>query len=454
MRTMSDGFDRRCDRLVGMRILRGLALSDIVAAFIALCLCTVAVWRHMQVFPELSPYDEATHIDYVFTIASLDLPALGTPYDQRVFSEWSCRGAYSDVTNLPPCSDTAFLPDDFPGRGIQRNPTGPLYYTVVAALTQPAASVTGTSPLGAARLSGILFLWTTMLLTVVGARMIGTSRMLTWSIATAIPLGMPLVLHATSTVNSDAGALLVGALVLPLALRQGESTRRWRGSVLGLGVVAGLTKQTALFPIGLLSITIAMNHWPSGGRDSSRWRSVALAAAACIAALLSLGVWTAVVNARTLDSYVDPIGMGNTVAIDGNPVDEALTGLAENVPPTNIKFVPPALRTPFQPTTLKILTVVFLSALGAALVATERRVRSLAWGVLAGSVASALLIQAYLAFGEDRFHEAPNARYAIGLVPASLVLVAAFFDSRRELRIAGWTTICLCLSAAAASLHI
>ena len=55
--------------------------------------------------------------------------------------------------------------------------------------------------------------------------------------------------------------------------------------------------------------------------------------------------------------------------------------------------------------------------------------------------------------GEDRYFQVPNARYAIGLVPASLVLVAAFFDSRKELRVAGWLTIALTVGAGLASLH-
>lgn len=427
--------------------------ADLLAALATALFSLIAVGAHMQAFATFSPFDEATHIDYVFSMSELELPALGTPYDDRVLREWSCRGGWSEVTVLPPCESTSFDHTVYPARGIQRNPTGPLYYATVALVSQPIVSAVGGSPLGAARLTGAGFLFLSSLITALAAQKLGASRALAWATAALVPLGMPLVLHATSTVNSDAGVLLIGALILPFALQDDQTSHRWRVGVLVLAMGAALTKQTALFPVGALAVSmIGRSLWEAHPRPS-RSRSILLAFSLCLVAVVTLGLWTALVSSRTLDGFENPIGMGNTISTSGSPADEALTGLAANLPPTDRGFIPDALATPFQPTTEALLTFVFLAGLGAALVAQDVRCRSLAWGVLVGSISSVLLIQTYLAFTQDRFFPEPIARYSIGLIPASLVLVAVFFQSRRELRVVGWATVSLCLVAGIASLH-
>jgi uncharacterized membrane protein len=97
--------------------------------------------------------------------------------------------------------------------------------------------------------------------------------------------------------------------------------------------------------------------------------------------------------------------------------------------------------------------VAFLGGVGFGLAAGDVRIRSLAWGLIAGSLASAAMIQAYLAFAEDRFFRVPNPRYAIGLVPASVAIAAVLFGSRRELRVVGLSLSALAFVAGVASVH-
>ena len=49
----------------------------------------VMVLAHMNAFATFSPFDEATHIDYVLSIADLDAPEIGAPYDQETLRSWA-----------------------------------------------------------------------------------------------------------------------------------------------------------------------------------------------------------------------------------------------------------------------------------------------------------------------------------------------------------------------------
>lgn len=427
--------------------------ADCFAAAVMAVVSLLAVSSHMRAFPEFSPFDEATHVDYVFSISSFELPSRGTPYDERVLSEWSCRGTWYENSTIPACGAASYDYSVYPALGIQRNQTGPLYYSVVALASQPAATLLGSSPVGAARLTGAGFLFLTIVLTALAAQQLGASLPIAWAVAGLIPLGMPLVLHATSTVNSDAGALLIGALILPPALAPDPTGRRWWLAAIALAVIAALTKQSALFPIGALAVAIVARSLSGESTLHNKQRAVIAAGSVCAAGAATQGVWAAVVSQRTLDGYVSPIGMGNTIATAGNPFGEALSGMLANLPPTHSGFISAALATPFQPTTQAALTFVFLASLGAALTAGNPVARSLAWGVITGCVGSVLLLQSYRAIGSARFFPVPVSRYAIGLIPPSLVLVAVFFDSRRELRVLGWVLVALSAAAGIASLH-
>ncbi len=373
----------------------------------------------MRAFTQVSPFDEATHFDYVLSLQSFEAPLLGEPYDDRVRTEWSCRGGYTDAIVLPPCDGNVYPHSQYPNAGVQRNPTGPVYYATSALLSAPIMAVFPDRPLTAVRIVGFVYLAATVLLLERAARNFGASA---WNsrVLALVPMTMPVVLHVTSTVNSDAGLMVFGAACLLLA----SSARNFSSKsnlvmAIVLGLLAGFVKQTAILPVGALALYLLADT-ELNPKLSVRLK---LATSAGAAALVGLGLWSVAIATRTPKDFESPIGFGNSKEVVGNPLDEIFYGALQLTPPAKPGFVPEVIRTAYQVPAGQLIAIAMLLATGAALGQGVCRRRSLAIAALGGAIASVVVVQVLLGL-EGRYFPSANNRYALGVMPFFVALLA------------------------------
>lgn len=400
----------------------------------------VMVLAHMRAFTSFSPFDEATLIDYVLSIADLEVPRIGAPYREETLRSWACRGFFRDTVELPPCDSAYFDHTQFPGAGVQRNVTPPLYYIVTAFVSQPFVAITGASAVAMARLTGVLFLSIGLISVVEMARRLGAGRRTSLLIAAVVPFGLPTVLHATATVNSDAAVFAMGGVIIVAVLAAlNREIPLW--SLVVVGVVAGLTKQTALFPIGAGALLmLGATLWPNRALpDRDRRRQIIAALAMPVAATFSFLAWVVYAKSQTPDDYVNPIGTGGSRYTAGSPVDEILRNPLDLMLPTELNFVPEAIRSAWQYPWSQVLGVFVIAAAAVAVIEPARRrpgasrpdlLRWAGWGLLLTGALSATAIQVYLALGRGTYFPQIPARYSIGMIPLALALVSVLLSSR------------------------
>lgn len=395
--------------------------------------CALLVGAHTQTFPHVSPFDEATHFDYVLSLGDLDFPRLGAPYDDEVLREWSCRGTYHEAIVLPRCDSETLDYRDYPNAGIQRNATGPLYYGAVALLIQPARLFTS-STLGIARLTGMFVLFGMALLTVRAARDTGVAgRTISWLTVLAFPAAVPHVLHAVSTVNSDAGVMLLGAAATTavVSFQKRGYTNPW--PLLALAAAAGLTKQTAIFPIVFAAGMLLISRWESWSWPDIRRAAAFPALLGAVAAATLLG-WEVLVSAMALPDYVTPIGEGNTIPTEGALYDEFFGVAFDMVPPVVPGWNHASLATVLHKPSMLALQTVAVGSMGWLVASTRAKGRAYGWALILACLAVPLLINSavYSRFGT--YFATMNPRYGLGLLPALWVGVAGFLSSQTGLR--------------------
>lgn len=398
------------------------------------------VLAHMNAFATFSPFDEATHIDYVLSIADLDAPEIGAPYDQETLRSWACRGAFRDTIVLPPCDSAEFDHSQFPGAGVQRNSTPPVYYVVTALVSQPIAAVTGAGVVAMARLTGVLFLSIGLISCVEIARRLGASRRASWLVAAIVPWGLPTVLHATATVNSDAAVFAMGGVTIVAVLAAlNREIPFW--PLIAIGVIAGMTKQTALFPVGAGAVLmLCATLWPDQPLpDGDRRRQIVAALTMPAAAALSFLAWVTYAETQTPDDFVNPIGTGGSIDIEGSPIDEILRNPLDLMLATEMNFVPQAIRTAWHYPWSQVLGVLVIAAAAVAVIDPPRRrpeptrpdlLRWAGWALLLTGATSATAIQIYLALGRGTYFPSIPARYSIGMIPLALALVSVLLSRR------------------------
>ena len=394
--------------------------------------CCLLVAGHMRTFTEVSPFDEATHYDYVLSLEDLDFPRLGVPYDDTVLREWSCRGTYLDYA-LPPCEAASHDYRDYPNQGIQRNRTGPLYYGTVALLVQPAKVFTPTS-LGLARSTGALFLFGAAVLTVGACREARiASRGVSWLTVLAFPAAVPSVLHAVSTVNSDAAVLLLGAAMTLAALVYRNRGYQNPWPLVALAAVAGFTKQSAMFPVLLAAAIVTLGQWRSWRWNDVR-QAIAVPAMLVLVAGGSLLTWEALTASQALPGYESPIGSGNTVPADGSPADEISVGGFDLIPPVQMGWVDADLGTVLHRPAVLVIQAVALGAVGWQLASRSSIERAYAWALVFAMVATPVLVNLATYASFETYFAVANFRYGLGLVPALWVSVAGFLSAQPGLR--------------------
>jgi len=208
-----------------------------------------------------TPFDEATHMDYLFKVADGHIPQILEPYGQKALSIWACddpRGAAWAA--LEPCGSPTFSPGLAPFGG-QSTATGytPTYYVLSAIPYRICEAVTNWQARPCARTANLVWLSAaasgfTVLILLLGQGLVV-------AILSGIGLCLiPSVLLQGITFNPDAAvhAVLPWLAVLALAL----SRSRWKPSrqilVLCLASLIAITlKETALVGAFLIFVFFA-----------------------------------------------------------------------------------------------------------------------------------------------------------------------------------------------------
>ena len=319
---------KRADRT---RLREGAGLLLTIIIIIGSAFSLVAL--HIGAYRVLSPFDEAAHIDYLIRVLDGDIVRRGQLMSQDAFRVASCRGSEYEDLRLPPCGLERYDPEQFPDRGFNYlHEHIPTFYFITAVPVRLLAVVGIEDVVEAGRWSSGLWFALGLAAFWAAGRRLELSRT-PIAIAMVLLATTPNIVHASSTVNDDATAVLAGSAIV-LAVLWWE--RRGRGlAVLALvaAVVISL-KPTHVLAVGaggllLLGRAIAAREavtseeTPRGTRSTrsaldNLWASLALIGGA----VLLMAVWLPIHEALAV-SDVDPqaerfrtdtIALGDVVA--------------------------------------------------------------------------------------------------------------------------------------------
>ncbi|PHP52403.1 hypothetical protein [Actinomyces ruminis] len=180
-----------------------------VALAIGLFALALAVVQIMRV-TEISPIDEATHIDYVWRIMHGELPHRGDIYTPFTLEEWSCRKQASLYDKLPECGVTD--PSQFDVITENYNAWQPPgFFAVVALMTRIGMVVTSLDPVTLMRISCAVLVAVGLMMVYALMRMWSLPRGLAAPV-TLLLLANPFTLMVATTVSTDAPFLIFGVL--------------------------------------------------------------------------------------------------------------------------------------------------------------------------------------------------------------------------------------------------
>ena len=231
----------------------------------------VLVTLSVYSFTQVSPIDEAAHLDYIVDLPD-EIPASGEQMNDLTLEIWACRGMALDVV-LPDCQrDTGgtYNPNAFPGEAYGlAGSHPPAYYAVTWAVGSVIKLATSLDLLTAYRLVGILWLGAALTVSYLVAVRLGAPR---WG-----AFGVGLILAATSetltsaaTLGPDTASWFAGGLVFLAGLAH---RGRGRDTVLLLAacLLAALTKQTALLAVGAVMVHLALRRPLGLGVPGRSW---------------------------------------------------------------------------------------------------------------------------------------------------------------------------------------
>jgi hypothetical protein len=215
-----------------------------------------------------TPFDEATHFDYIVKISKGHLPSVNEKYGQDALSWMACSEPRAEAwKGLAPCGSGSFDPSTAPFWG-QSPATGytPNYYLVTAVPYEICDRVTTRSEINCARIANSMWLSLSASAVVFLMMAFGSTAILSLIIAIGYAT-LPAVLLQGITVNSDAAAQFIAPSLVLIAmylargiLSQVKIAALWFASIFFLLPI----KQT-LIPIGLIA-TLFLIDWLSQGR--------------------------------------------------------------------------------------------------------------------------------------------------------------------------------------------
>ncbi len=215
-----------------------------------------------------TPFDEATHFDYIVKISKGHLPNVNEKYGQDALSWMACSEPRAEAwKGLAGCGSEYFDPSTAPFWG-QSPATGypPNYYLLTAVPYEICDRVTIRSEIVCARVANSVWLSLSASAVVLLMMALGASALLSLIVAIGYAT-LPAVLLQGITVNSDAAAQFLAPSLVLIAmylargrLSQVKIAALWFASIFFLLPI----KQT-LIPIGLIA-TLFLIDWLSQGR--------------------------------------------------------------------------------------------------------------------------------------------------------------------------------------------
>jgi hypothetical protein len=211
--------------------LGNFAGTKIAAAVLVLIVIPAVVVPLVAQRRQLSPFDEAAHVDYLRRIEHLEIPREGDHRLRETLRAEVCRKRNRDqgwTCPLPGTSRRALLATGLAARGYSyESQQPPLYYAITAVLrlaTEPFQS----NFIESARLTGIFWLAGGLGLLYWAMRRLGAGHYASL-VGCAVVACSPAAIWQTATVNNDGAAIVVGATALLLLtwLRKARGFLPW-----------------------------------------------------------------------------------------------------------------------------------------------------------------------------------------------------------------------------------
>ncbi len=397
------------------------------------------VWR----YDEVSPIDEAQHLDSLIRIPRGDLIGSGERMGQETLRIETCHRIDSPFdAAVPPCEPgappldvTTFQEEGYNTAYIHP----PTYYFVDGVLARVVDAVLPGDHdlLTTGRLAGLIwvvggvvFLW--LLLDELDAGLVARSALILLAVTA------PTVLHGSATVNPDATALMTGAAVLWAALRwERERVGAWLP--LALTALAAATKVTNLMGVAVVLLYLVLRAVSrSGLTDEPRWWTWRVARAHLLApggtgrrllAMVAgmLGVVVTVSFAWFIGQKLLEVAPPSTVPMvyryqfDRFPFTDIATSWHQTISPFVERYVAPFLRTRTVLTTAAVVDLLLVAGPVAGTILAGRRTRERTLGVAALVVLPLVgpVLALFNAVVQGLFVVVPS-RYGLSIVPALL----------------------------------
>ncbi len=297
---------------------------------VILGLSMLVVGLHVRAYPKLSPIDELQHIDYLYRVRGGDIVRMGDRVGQDALREEACRGLDSPFP-VPPCRPgVTYRSAEFQELGVNTADIHPpTYYAVTSVVARIFQLFGAESLVTAGRLAGGIWLGAGLALLWLLGEALGIRR-LPLAIVLVLVASTPTVVHASATVNPDAGALLSGAGLLAAAVWF-ERTKRRAWPIALVAAVAVLLKTTVVLAVGASALYLVIRAWRGAGGLRGAWRDerrLLVGAAALVAGgILALVGWVVVHQALAYVSTNPQIERFRVPGLTGNDVAGQLLAL-------------------------------------------------------------------------------------------------------------------------------
>lgn len=373
----------------------------------------------------LSRIDEPTHADYAYQVAHFRLPSAGSAIAPEIREHWSCVG--QEGYELPECgTDPGAWAFPYDGQNYNfAHP--PLYYFAVGLPARALDAATGLDFVSAARLMGIGWLGGGMFMMFVALRR--------WRVDPAAALIAPLllpafprVLHASTTVNPDAVAVLAGAAAVWLAARVFvEGSSDWRLPA-ALTAAAGLTKTITAVPFIAIALLIVFRLVRDLRVRRFARADLIVPVAIGLAVLVPYGLWQAFQGGRGDPYWTNPLVGLNTRDVEGLPGSEWIETAFSGINLASEYYLQPPLDVALMVSWTRLLNILVIGAVFAVIVACAKEParRSLGWMVMAGVIIypTVVQVQAYLNTAVPQYFPNVTGRYGLALIPGAVACIA------------------------------
>lgn len=396
------------------------------AAIVLLTLGLVLAMVHVGQYRLLSPIDEWAHIDYLYKAADGSIVRRGDLLGQGAMRELACRGIDAEFGEIPCRPGGTYHPSEFYNlKHSQADHNPPTYYWLTAAAGRVVMGFGEDNLVDAGRVVGGLWLGLGLLVFWLAARRLQISPLARGALIVLMGV-TPAVVHASSTINTDATSLLAGSLVaLGVIAWEERSIPAWLLAPASAFAVG--TKVTGILPVlaavayllirGFARTRPVPDPKEAGGLVPNGDRQASLRAAAILlgGAAASLVVWLLVHRAIQRVAVSPLIAFHRVESLSLGTIFDQSGAL---ITPIRGPHLPPFLERPDVEAIVQLFNVVLIAAAFGVFLWRVRVGRTEAWAMASGIVmltgGMALTLANFLT--ERIFFPIP-ARYGLGLLP-------------------------------------